>query len=920
MSIVSNQVYQAVVQELEEVLSPRVVSRSLKEGLIQLGRSSGEIDVDGLETILKSQIYRQLQVTMPVVQAKDAISKIVERLHAVAVADPAPQPPAAQGEPEPDRLTPALEQQALTIERLQESLKPYNLYFEWAEVQKLRAQIQLLEQEQEQGNDVSAVIAEADVQLDIVSRMLEDHLVIQARELGELQEALEQVHTLGGPKVRRLENLLGQIAEEQGQRQLAPAEVERARKLARDLRKLMESSVYSEGAAPQDADGGGVLEVASDEDGLLTIDSIDLDPEVSARLLLLDLEAEREDLDALEAEHANLLSFEDDLAARFTGLRAQLDNDNSITEPLADLANSLGGIIALRREALITEIEVMEAQRVDLPDGVDIAELRQTIQVAKGVLSTTLPKLSDIQHIRNLHRLAFEQSGELARLERESEEQRLSQLREQTELLARLEATLLRYQEQEGGSEEFAGLTRKLDALRAATEEERSVADLVVEVRRTEEEFEAAVAERSDDDSVRERSRIRALIGRVERMPTIEVMAEHIQSTTDELERQLDNLENDRLGASQLEGLDALVANLEAEVKAACQQRLEELAPTVADLGGELLSELKGASDMLDDGEYPDLLQLEQHIALQREARRSAQMDDLHALEREATLYETIDTEANDRLKLLLADIRTTVDDGRLTQDLVQGWRLLEHVKEIVDRRLADFEPRLDAALEAFDAVAMLNSEDVAKARRTLAHLDSQRASMARVSISLRTKLENALQEAETLIAQLQEEFEATRAIADQLVSANVLDDVLNIFGDGDPTVSDPVAGDPAGAVEGDPILALLNELAAERGVRGAVALRDSGAVATAELSIDMAVLSGALGSLAARLGDLGQALELGAPQQITLESESQVMIAAWPLPNEGLVVVLDDPSVLSLVLHRLRVEEERLRYLLRAP
>src|SRR5690606_21889692 len=139
--------------------------------------------------------------------------------------------------------------QAERLERLQVALRPFNLYFEWPEVQKLRAQIQLLEAEHDSGREAHALGQDAEAQLELVVQKLEDQLVLQARELGELREALEQVRSLGGQKVRRLETFVNQIAGSQSERQLAPAEIERARRLARDLRKLMESSVYSEQVA-----------------------------------------------------------------------------------------------------------------------------------------------------------------------------------------------------------------------------------------------------------------------------------------------------------------------------------------------------------------------------------------------------------------------------------------------------------------------------------------------------------------------------------------------------------------------------------------------------------------------------------------------------------------------------------------------
>src|SRR5690606_12857331 len=177
----TNVLYQTAVQELAAVLSPRVVSRSLKEGLRQHGRSPDTADLPVMEQILKAQVYRQLQVTMPVTEAKTAVANIVERLREL---DPS-SASAASGEGS------ALEVQAERLERLQTALKPFNLYFEWPEVQKLRAQVQLLEAEHESGRESYALGDDAEAQLELVMQKLEDQLVLQAKELGELREALE---------------------------------------------------------------------------------------------------------------------------------------------------------------------------------------------------------------------------------------------------------------------------------------------------------------------------------------------------------------------------------------------------------------------------------------------------------------------------------------------------------------------------------------------------------------------------------------------------------------------------------------------------------------------------------------------------------------------------------------------------------
>ena len=52
----------------------------------------------------------------------------------------------------------ALEQQASDLSFLKERLKPFNLYFEWSEVQKLRALVQLLDTEHAAGHEANKLI------------------------------------------------------------------------------------------------------------------------------------------------------------------------------------------------------------------------------------------------------------------------------------------------------------------------------------------------------------------------------------------------------------------------------------------------------------------------------------------------------------------------------------------------------------------------------------------------------------------------------------------------------------------------------------------------------------------------------------------------------------------------------------------
>ncbi len=909
----SNQVYQSTVEELETILSPRVVSRSLQEGMRQLGRSPDTVDLAAVEKILKAQIYRQLQVTMPVMQAKQKIEDILGHLQGVAdEADAGASPDVG------------LARQSERLKQLKDALKPFNLYFEWPEVQKLRAQVQLLETEQESEREAASLADDAEAQLHVVEQKLEDQLVIQARELGELSEALEQVRTLGGPKIRRLENLVNQIGEAQQGRQLAPAEVERARRLARDLRKLMESSVYSEEMeaqaseqageaepAPIDDREGGVLDVEGEEQDLLSIDTADLDPEVSAKLLLLDLEDERHDLEALASEFDELLGFQPTLRAAVDEVRAQLDGDASIAEALPTLRRTLEEALDSYRETLRDELQTIEGSLENLRPEVDTSELRQALRVGLGILSTTLPNQADIHHIRNLHQLALDQVAAFDRTEDETRAQRDAQLHDQEAMLERLESTLLRY-EGHASVEAYQQLEAQVGALREAHAQEVLDPQALDTVRRAEASLESAMAVLADQQIDRQRATLRNLLAQVQALPAFDTVAGRISSVVTEIERQLARLESETLDDAQIEATASMVEALKGEARATLQRRLEALAEQAGELSSPpLLERIRTAMDGLEDGNYPDLNALKAAINQEREAERSEQIGELHRLESEAARLGGMEGPTLDALQERLRTARQRIDDGHLARGLGQSWALLERVQAEVDERLRNVGPRLDAALQAFTPVEKLNSDDVATVRRILRHLDSQRDALERVSVGLRLQLEASLSEAEALLEKLREEYEATRVIADQLVSANVLDDVLGLFGEDVAAEAGAEPGSASGTA-GD-VDALLEPYRSEGEVTGAAIFAADGERLAGGLPFDADAASSLLDGLRTSAERGAEALGQATPRLATLEYEGGVVLAAWPTTEHTLLLSLRSSSDLALLSSRLRRDLEGL-------
>ncbi len=1045
----TNVFYQTAVQELEAVLSPRVVSRSLKEGLRQHGRSPETADLPVIEEILKAQVYRQLQVTMPVTEAKTAVNNIVERLRELDPSGGQPSTGEAGG----------LVAQAERLERLQTALKPFNLYFEWPEVQKLRAQVQLLEAEHESGREANALGEDAESQLELVMQKLEDQLVLQARELGELREALETVRTLGGPKVRRLETFVHQLAAAQDARQLAPAEIERARRLARDLRKLMESSVYTEqleagaqqepaperppspfsihpsagevsepdpelaalmehpplreadepsdarppvvdqfsagmggaqtaadeplterlaepssetpaqpfGHSPEEsldaltgeqltagasetagqvlvpedegaeaagtyqsstADGApahaddleGVIDVEGEEEELLSIDSGQLDPELSQRLRLLDLASELHDIAQLENDHAELFNYQPALAANLAELRAEVEADRSVAEVLEGLQHDLEAATSALRDDLREELEEISASLAGVRPEIDSSELSQAVRVTLGILSTSLPSLADVEHVRRLHRLLREQEEAIER----SEAALAAQLHSQDELLARLEGTLVRYEAAQTASEDVQQLREELESLRLAQENRTLVPEVMASARQVEERIARALAERATEASERRRARLEALRAQLESLPVTQTLSERADGARREIDRLLDEqLGSEAAGAlllddadepfgpelsltgddADLAALDSLLEGLKTEARSSIHRRLQALADEAGEIGSTRLADrLQAALADLEDGRFPDLAHLEAAVEQEREAARLEQVGELHRLTRAFAPYQGLDDERARELAQLLGQQKRKLDNGEPASQLEAAATLFAELEQEAAQRVSTMPQRLDAALSRFEEVAKLNSEDVASARRILSHLDSQRGSLERVSVGLRLQLESSLTQAESLLDSLEEEYEATRVIAEELVSEGLLDGVLGLFGE---------AGEPAkpAATPAFDAAQLCARYAEVPGVEAVSVFGQGGEVLAASSEVDDATAQ----ARAARLGALrGAGLDLVADPShgvhlASFEAGGSYLVAGFAASGETVLLHLDSSALVPVMIGRLR-------------
>ena len=908
-------VYQATVEELEALLSPRVVSRSLQEALKLVGKSPENVGFNDLEKILKSQIYRQLQVAMPVSEAKTRINDIVEKIRSL--------------EAEEVRHTSSkenLSQQTYILAELKEQLKPFNIYFEWPEVQKLRAQVQLLDNEHQAGRSAEKLIHDARDQLKVVEQKLEGELVQQAREVGDLEESLEIVKSLGGPKVRRLEGLLGQIRTTQQNRQLALAELERARKLALDLRKTMESSVMPENMPPPitlttttqaqkppepspSFDDEGLLDIDNSVEDLLSIDTSQLTPAVSAKLLQLDVESEKRDLDSLEKDFSQLLVYRPDLSELISELRSKLKSSTSVASELLPLREHFNQTLTQEREALRQVLEGLEQDLHHLSADIEISELQQALRVTLGILEISLPAKHDVQHVHSLYQLAKEQQHEAQERRQSDEIAKAQKFAQQGQALNDFQAALLTYK---SNLPEYQAFEDAVNMLQEAQDAQVILNDQIAEARSAQSRLEKALAQTQGSQREREQVQIKTMLGELQNMPVLPELQTQATKLKQTLNGHLEHLKTTTLGAETLKAVESSLGMFKETLVSHYRDAIMKMVQRAMNVSAtQVISELQRAGQGLEFGRFPNIETLERSLSKATESQRGAQLNDLHDLESEMLKYQSMGGQSLQTLQQFIGHARTNLEQGHLIDNLDDAWSMVETLRSDIERRSVSFIPRLDTALQTFEKISKLNSEEVANIRRILHHLNGQRQSFSRVSVNVQYDLEKSLGEAEGILKQLEEQYEATRAIAGQLMNSSALDDIFGFFdGETKPTietVSEPESNVVTIHSQHQTLNDWFSGYTSERGVRGLAIFSDQGDMVLGQLDIPADRLQLALAEMGDSLTTVGQELSLGKQFLMTLEMFRHTLVFAWPTKTHHLIIIINDPSVLSLVLHKLR-------------
>lgn len=383
--------YKLPVKQLSDLASSRALERVLIDAAASHGQAVDDLDAITLEQILKNEVYKRLQQTVPAPLAKKRVMEVLKELERVSAGSASAQALAAS-----------------PIPAIEESSKRFTLYFDWPEAQRLRGVLSLARTEEEAGRPIAALVQEGRDLLSQMERKLEEGLVAQAQDLAELKATLTRVQGMGGRDVRRLESLVGQIDEAQGQATLIPGEVERARNISFKLRKNLESSMVQGIEGAQGA------------------------PESQARVQALEQEHAARQLADLSRDFAGLLRARPELHLQNDELRLRQSAGILAVEAVdawrLTLEQTRLETVAQQRE----ELADLEVKLTDLPEGASAHDIRVGLDVARHALESGNLATDELRELRvsasalthspvEANRI-LDQQRELAELERSARE------------------------------------------------------------------------------------------------------------------------------------------------------------------------------------------------------------------------------------------------------------------------------------------------------------------------------------------------------------------------------------------------------------------------------------------------------------------------------------------------------------------
>jgi len=739
----------ASIQQLHNALEPHLGDRTeavLKEGLARLGLSEGELSSKDTANLLKRFVYRELQREMDAGSARKVVKEVLATLE--------------EGASEK-----ALDPKA----RLQSALSRFSLYFEWPEVQRLRSLAALIEASESEGQSTDELLREALEQIELLDEKLQNALLRQARDISDLEDALERVKSIGGPKLRRLQSLLKQIKEAQAADTLATAEVERARKLAADMRKLVESSVVQNPTlVPETEPQSESPLIALDEEAEaaegdsfeLLIDFENLEPDVADRIREIDLAEERRRLERLREQYASVWDVESVKELR-NAVEEQLDKGELAGEMLSQLQLALDDAAknALAEARARYEWLSERLRSLDLEGGLPTGMARSQLELIKesldmGILPGDLEEAE--RQIRSL---------EEDLIKRRAEEARRARTLEEAESLVKNAREALKDED----LPELSGFRERLALLEAGLAAGEVDEALLARVKDELPEVLNQIA-RVGEATKALRAR---LIADLESLPPFEA----IKSAAASLRPQVEELSP--------EEFEKAVAELRRKALELSRAELDELSKRAAAFGADT-SAIDAARAGLEEGHFFDPENLRGQVDAAIAAKRQQSKKALKSLAAAAQRLKGMGGEK------LLAEISAAAEqlDERVP-DLTALKSKLEALLQKREKLRGKLGKRYQEVRGRFEKARSVGGETAYKTQALIGFLEKGAARLDRLGTSGLLEFERALGEAEKLVAALEEEYAAAKQVAEQLQGAD-LDDLLGVFDSPPPEQKEP--------------------------------------------------------------------------------------------------------------------------------
>jgi chromosome segregation protein len=716
----------------------------LEEGVRRLGVTPDKLDASQVEVILKRLVYRELQSKMSPNIARGRVEEVLKQVISGSGAKPdkakAAKPEAASV---PENPTSAAVQEA------EAGLKRFGLYLDWAEVQN-----QLEEK-------------------------LQSSLLRQSRDIADLQAALMRVQNVGGPKVRRLENLIKTIQEAHGQETLAAAEVDRARALAVELRKLVESSVVQspvdtsmEAALLPDAEAESAI-VLDDEEGHLRtrhptaevvaddgeieldLDFDSLSAEQQSRIKEIDVTEDQRRLDGLKEKYAGVL-IRPGVSEQFTALQDELIGGNPLGEKLPALEEQLKIAFSeavsesrVRYEWLadrIGKLTLPPEKTVDIV--ARLAVIKETLQA--GGLPLEIAEIN-----ATLDGLEAENAAQKELAERMA---RLSQAMASVRADAEMALSGFR------GTPQVENFMQSLVNLQLSEE-------AVQTVRQQLSELLGQLSKEREEEGLRRMG----LKAAVQAIPALEML---------EWERTNLLMQIDQAGAGSLGELQTAVAGLIARAKQIVTSKLDALQLHIGNLERtlkqpltEFTQSIAAFRQALEQGRISDPAPLERSLQELIINRRVQMGEELARYEMVARSMRGL---GGEELETKVIQMRTLLQAGELP-DLTEVRQHLVRLRRTQETLRGELSERISTLTQSYDEYKSVGGETVLRLKPLCDFLNSAQARLERLGAGGLLEVRRALEEAELLKNQLLQEFNATKSFMQELKGAD-LESLLDVF------------------------------------------------------------------------------------------------------------------------------------------